>query len=305
MANGPSQWLTHDRFGMFNHWGLSAHPARHEWVMNYERLSNEAYEKYFDHFGPDLYDREAWVRAAMDAGMKYVVLTTKHHKGLDFSCKGDARSEVWGAKGRDDWGSGELLTMCRELPPKILVNESLGIPGDSVTPEQCQPSGPLMVDGEELLWEACQTVNGSWGYFRDNDNYTSADLMVRMFVDGVSKNGNLALTVGPTGRGVFEDKAVNSLSQIGKWMRFHSRSIYGAGKVEYAPLLNDASEVFMKEVDPNAVGVNLGVGAQSPGTGTLTLPVVRPEGLVPVVEIFLTDVGTNVPVGPPQPTRSN
>lgn len=425
MANDSSQWFTHDRFGMFIHWGLYALPARHEWVMNYERISKDAYEKYFDYFEPDLYDPETWASAAKDAGMKYVVLTTKHHEGFclwdtkltdykapntmagrdlvrpfvdavraaglkvgfyhslidwhhpdflvdgrhpnrdaedaeqqnigrdmekyreylhgqvrelltdygridylffDFSYKGDPRGEVWGAKGRDDWGSEELLAMCRELQPGILVNDRLDIPGDFVTPEQYQPSGPMTVDGKEVLWEACQTLNGSWGYFRDNDNYKSPDLLVRMLVDGVSKNGNLLLNVGPTGRGVFEDEAVDSLSQIGKWMRFHSRSVYGAGassftpppdarytqrgnrlylhlfawpfehvnlpglagKVEYAQLLNDASEVFMEEIDPNAVGLYTGVGAQAPGTLTLTLPVVRPEVMVPVVELFLT-----------------
>ncbi|MFO7615670.1 MAG: alpha-L-fucosidase [Bacteroidales bacterium] len=75
-------WWTHDRFGMFIHWGLYALPARHEWVKNYERLDNEAYQKYFDLFNPDLYDPAEWARMARMAGMKYAVLTTKHHEGF-------------------------------------------------------------------------------------------------------------------------------------------------------------------------------------------------------------------------------
>jgi len=59
-ATGDSSWFVHDRFGMFIHWGLYALPARHEWVKNRERITDEDYQKYFDHFNPDLYDPKAW-----------------------------------------------------------------------------------------------------------------------------------------------------------------------------------------------------------------------------------------------------
>jgi len=49
-------WWTDARFGMFIHWGLYALPARHEWVKNYERMTNEQYQKYFDEYNPDLYN---------------------------------------------------------------------------------------------------------------------------------------------------------------------------------------------------------------------------------------------------------
>ena len=76
------QWWTNDRFGMFIHWGLYALPARHEWVKNAERMTNEQYQKYFDHFNPDLYNPTEWAKMAKNAGMKYVVLTAKHHEGF-------------------------------------------------------------------------------------------------------------------------------------------------------------------------------------------------------------------------------
>jgi len=76
------KWWTEARFGMFIHWGLYALPARHEWVKRQEKMSHEAYQKYFEHFDPDLYDPRAWARAAKAAGMKYFVLTTKHHEGF-------------------------------------------------------------------------------------------------------------------------------------------------------------------------------------------------------------------------------
>lgn len=75
-------WWTHDRFGMFLHWGIYALPARHEWVKTRERISDEDYQKYFNHFNPDLYNPREWAKKAKKAGMKYAVLTTKHHDGF-------------------------------------------------------------------------------------------------------------------------------------------------------------------------------------------------------------------------------
>lgn len=76
------KWWTEARFGMFIHWGLYALPARHEWVKNRERMTNEQYQKYFDMFNPDLFNPREWARMAKEAGMKYVVLTAKHHEGF-------------------------------------------------------------------------------------------------------------------------------------------------------------------------------------------------------------------------------
>jgi alpha-L-fucosidase len=76
------KWWTDARFGMFIHWGLYALPARHEWVKNRERMTNEQYQKYFEQFYPDLYNPKEWAKMAKAAGMKYVVLTAKHHEGF-------------------------------------------------------------------------------------------------------------------------------------------------------------------------------------------------------------------------------
>lgn len=79
---GDTSWFTADRFGMFIHLGLFSMPARHEWVKSYELLSEEKYEQYFKFFNPDLYDPKEWAKQAKAAGMKYAVLTTKHHEGF-------------------------------------------------------------------------------------------------------------------------------------------------------------------------------------------------------------------------------
>jgi alpha-L-fucosidase len=49
---GNTDWFVKDRFGMFIHWGLYALPARHEWIRNREEITNEAYQKFFDHLIP-------------------------------------------------------------------------------------------------------------------------------------------------------------------------------------------------------------------------------------------------------------
>jgi len=82
------KWWTDARFGMFIHWGLYALPARHEWVKNRERMTNVQYQKYFENFNPDLYNPKEWARMAKEAGMKYVVLTAKHHEGF---CNWDSK----------------------------------------------------------------------------------------------------------------------------------------------------------------------------------------------------------------------
>ena len=81
-GKGDTGWVTHDRFGMFIHWGLYSMPGRHEWIRNYEEIPNEDYEKYFEQFNPDLFNPKEWAKAAREAGMKYFVITTKHHEGF-------------------------------------------------------------------------------------------------------------------------------------------------------------------------------------------------------------------------------
>ena len=77
-----TQWYVHDRFGMFIHWGLYAIPARGEWVRSQEEIPLEEYEPFFHEFNPVDYDPKKWARAAKEAGMKYAIMTAKHHDGF-------------------------------------------------------------------------------------------------------------------------------------------------------------------------------------------------------------------------------
>jgi alpha-L-fucosidase len=414
----------HDRLGMFIHFGLYALAARHEWVQSRERIRPEHYRRYFEHFDPDLFDAADWARQCSQAGMKYAVLTTKHHDGFclwdseftdykitntpfgrdlvgefveafraagikigfyhslldwhhpdflidghhplrdepnvtelnagrdmaryreylhnqarelltwygpisyffyDFSYPAAAQPTIFNNKGAADWGSAELMAMTRALQPGIVINDRLDIPGDVVTPEQYQPAEPMRRDGRLVAWEACQTINGSWGYFRDNTSFKSPELVIRMLIDGVSKGGNLLFNIGPTGRGNFDPASAAVLRGLGDWIRLHGRAIYGAGpsdfvpppdcrytqrgdrlylhlfawpfehvhlpgladRVAYAQLLSDASEIAFTTINPDTQPQNTTMAGLPAGTLTLTLPVRQPDVPVPVVELYL------------------
>ncbi len=85
-------WWREARFGMFIHWGVYAVPAGFyhdkpvkgigEWIMNKGKIPMAEYQKFAKDFNPVKYDADAWVRAAKDAGMKYIVITSKHHDGF-------------------------------------------------------------------------------------------------------------------------------------------------------------------------------------------------------------------------------
>ena len=68
VRSGDTDWFTHDRFGLFIHWGLYALPARHEWVQANEQITAKAYSTYFKHFDPDLYDPRPLGRGRIRSG---------------------------------------------------------------------------------------------------------------------------------------------------------------------------------------------------------------------------------------------
>src|SRR5918992_1465793 len=86
------KWWREARFGMFIHWGLYAIPAGEwkgklipgigEWIMNRAKIPVAEYEQLAKQFNPVEFDADAWVRLARDAGMKYLVITSKHHDGF-------------------------------------------------------------------------------------------------------------------------------------------------------------------------------------------------------------------------------
>jgi alpha-L-fucosidase len=236
----------------------------------------------------------------------------------------------WGwskGKGIEDWRSEELLALVRELQPQAVVNNRLGLDGDFVTPEETQPLEWPTQNGERVPWEACQTLNGSWGYARDNRDWKSPELIVRTLVDAVSKGGNLLLNVGPNARGELQAEVLERLEGLATWNRLHAASIHGcsaadliappdcrytrcgsrlylhlfawplsqvhlpdlAGRVAFARFLHDGSEVRLRELTAS-LHDHL-VSPVPPGTLTLELPARRPDVIVPVIELELKGDG--------------
>lgn len=423
---GDTSWFTHDRFGMFIHWGLYSLGARHEWLKSREQMSTEQYDRYFHRFDPDLYDPHLWASLAAGAGMKYFVVTTKHHDGFclwdspltdykapstpygkdllapmvsafrdknmrigfyhslidwhhpdyrvdwthplrcdkNYVQKDQGRrweryveylhgqveelvtrfgtldilwfdfsfSEKGGfpGKGREEWQGERLVQLVRKHQPAIIMNDRLEIDQDVKTPEQYMPRQWVNVGGTPVVWEACHTIGESWGYCRDERNWKSTQQLIGLLIEAVSKGGNFLLNVGPTGRGEFDVRTVERLTEIGEWMRRHGKAIYGctqapqeyecptgcrftynpttnrlylhllqwpyrhvhlegfAGKVAYAQLLNDASEIARIEGETNPDATDNLSEARGPDLLTLVLPVEKPNVVVPVVELFLS-----------------
>ena len=76
------RWFQSARFGLFLHFGLYSIPARGEWVRSDEKMPESDYLPFFERFDPQQFDAKAWARAAKQAGMRYAVLTAKHHDGF-------------------------------------------------------------------------------------------------------------------------------------------------------------------------------------------------------------------------------
>lgn len=77
-----TRWWREAKFGMFIHWGIYAVPADGEWHMYAHQMQVPDYEKYATQFEPVKFDAARWVHVAKAAGMKYIVITSKHHDGF-------------------------------------------------------------------------------------------------------------------------------------------------------------------------------------------------------------------------------
>lgn len=426
-TQGDTSWFVQDRFGMFIHFGLYALPARKEWIKKIESIPEEKYDLYFKYFNPDMLDARDWARQAKAAGMKYAVLTAKHHEGFclfdskytdykvtntsygrdivkeyvdafraegirvgiyyslldwhhpDFTIdfmhprRGDDNIEeinkgrdmhkyaqymrdqvtelltnygkidiLWldfcyknednwiNGKGKEEFESEKLIETARSIQPNIIIDNRAGIPQDIWTPEQHQPTEWVKdkETGELLIWEACHTLSGTWGYNRDETSWKSPEILIHLLISSVALGGNVIMNVGPTARGYLDYRAENALKVYADWMKYNSRSIYGctmaepefvapngcrftqsvdgkrlyvhlfeypfrylelpnmAGKVEYVHFLHDGSEILFEE-DKLSHNPNEDYSKDLAGTVILHIPVLKPNTLVPVLEIFL------------------
>jgi alpha-L-fucosidase len=336
--NARMAWWREARFGMFIHWGVYAVPAEiyhdkpvagiGEWIMNRAKIPMAEYQQYAKQFNPVKFDADAWVRAAKDAGTKYIVITSKHHDGFALF---DSKASLWNIVqaspyGRDplaalaaacrkhgvklgfyysqaqDWNNGgsasggkwdpaqardmddyidkvavpqvkEILSKYGEFPavlwwdtptdmnterarklyeaaqalrPGIITNNRLGggFQGDTETPEQFIP--PQGYPNRD--WETCMTMNDTWGFKRDDQNWKTTETLIRNLCDIASKGGNYLLNVGPTAEGVIPQPSLDRLAEIGRWMQVNGEAIYGTGPT---PFGDEAGAFSATEKDRN------------------------------------------------------
>ena len=309
-------WWQEARFGLFIHWGLYSIPAGmyngqeidgySEWILNYGKIPIGEWAAFAPQFNPVEFDPDSWVTLAREAGMKYMVITSKHHDGFamfdskvsDFdimdatpfkrdiikelseACKKQnmpfglyySQAQDWHVPGGAAMGGhwdpaqegdmdnyldeiavpqvseilnnyGEIKVLWWDTPtdmtpsraakflpelekhPDLIYNNRLGggIEGDFDTPEQFIPA--TGIPGKN--WEACMTMNDSWGYMKNDKNWKSTEMLIRNLIDIVSKGGNYLLNVGPTSMGVIPEESVSRLKEIGAWLEKNGEAIYG------------------------------------------------------------------------------
>jgi len=292
------KWWHEAKFGMFIHWGLYSVLGRHEWVMEQEGIPVAEYEPLAKKFVPKPMPMRDWAKLAKRAGMKYMVMTTKHHEGfclfntkltsycapkqgagrdlvkeyvesaraeglrvgfyhslMDWHHPDGARcekdqaarrrfvdyihgqiSELLTQYGKIDilwydvawpldaagWESEKMNKMVFKLQPDIIVNNRNKLPGDFSTPEQ------RIEAAKGAAWEACMTMNDSWGYQRADDAWKSPKTVVRNLATCARDGGNYLLNIGPRADGSIPEDSVRILTAVGKWMDRNGRTVYGA-----------------------------------------------------------------------------
>ncbi len=122
----------------------------------------------------------------------------------------------------EKWKAKELREMLLQTNPKIIINSRLAGYGDYATPEQGVPISKPKDD----FWELCMTMNDSWGYQQNDENYKTPNQIIRIFTDCISKGGNLLLDIGPKADGSIDEKQVRILKELGRWTKKHSEAIY-------------------------------------------------------------------------------
>lgn len=123
----------------------------------------------------------------------------------------------------EEWRADEIRGLLLEEKPSTIINSRLRGRGDYATPE----NGPPVFKPHHDYWELCLTTNDNWGYVPNDLNYKSPQQVIDIFVDCISKGGNLLLDIGPKADGTIPVEQVNILTELGTWTGKHEEAIYG------------------------------------------------------------------------------
>jgi alpha-L-fucosidase len=128
--------------------------------------------------------------------------------------------------------AGEIVALLNQHP-KLIWNNRLGggYTGDTDTPEQFIPAKGY--PGRD--WEACMTMNRTWGFKSYDRDFKSTKTLLRNLIDIASKGGNYLLNIGPDSKGNIPPEEVERLHRIGNWLAINGEAIYGTSATLFGP----------------------------------------------------------------------
>lgn len=121
-----------------------------------------------------------------------------------------------------EWRSFELSEYLLASNPNAIINSRLNNYGDYDTPE----IGVPVYRPKSDYWELCLTMNDSWGFQQNDKNYKSSLQILDIFVDVISKGGNLLLNISPRSDGTIPNEQESILKDLGKWIKKHESAVY-------------------------------------------------------------------------------
>lgn len=228
------RWFDEAGFGLFMHYGVYSLLGRGEWVMFNERIPVKEYERLKDRFTAERFDAEAITDLALEAGMKYVNITSRHHDSFClFRTDQTDFNSVQSPAGRDL--VAELAEAIRSLQPHCLISFKQGANGeeDFAAPERSAHSleervakqfGPHSAEIARRAWEKnsrkkieiCATLQSKgWGYHAEA-NHKGPDEVMRMIENARGIEANLLLNTGPLGDGSIHPQDERTLREIGQ-----------------------------------------------------------------------------------------
>ncbi len=125
---------------------------------------------------------------------------------------------------KEEWEIDKVRDFLSKDNPNTIFNSRMRGKGDYGTPEQGLPVlRPL-----DKYWELCMTINESWGYQSSDNHYKTSQQIIDIFVDCISKGGNLLLDIAPKADGTIPKEQEQVLKDLGRWTKKHGEAIYSA-----------------------------------------------------------------------------
>jgi alpha-L-fucosidase len=167
----------------------------------------------------------------------------------------------------------KIAAMARGRQPGLIIVDRTvtGKYENYRTPEQEIPDKP-----PAYIWETCMTMGNSWSYV-PNDRYKSANKLIHLLVDIVSKGGNFLLNIGPNAEGELPAEALKRLKEIGDWMKINAEAIYKTrpiapykeAKTCFTSLADGTIfAIYLADEDETRPPATIQLYSQAPGPGT-------------------------------------